>query len=100
MKTAVYPLAAALLASAVAVVYKTTGAPDRAGSSAAVSHRPELEYLKAVKRSSRWYILVTARAARRRFAQAQGSSGIDGFGCGVMLFLQNMHMHVRSLCQA
>ena len=97
MKTAVYPLAAALLASAVAVLYKTTGAPDRAGSSAAVSHRPELEYLKAVKRSSRWYILVTAR---RRFAQAEGSSGIDGFGCAAMLFLPNMHIHVRSLCHA
>jgi glyoxylase-like metal-dependent hydrolase (beta-lactamase superfamily II) len=50
MKTAIYSLSAVLLAGAVAVLYKTTAAPDRAFSSAAVSHRPELEYWKAVNR--------------------------------------------------
>ena len=48
MKTAIYPLAALLLASAVVVLYKTTVATDSRVSSAAVSHRPELEYWKAV----------------------------------------------------
>ena len=48
MKTAIYSLAAILLASAVAVLYKTTAAADGGVSSVTVSHRPELEYLKAV----------------------------------------------------
>ena len=47
MRTVIYPLAALLLASAVAALYKTTAA-DSVVSSPAVSHRPELEYLKAV----------------------------------------------------
>jgi glyoxylase-like metal-dependent hydrolase (beta-lactamase superfamily II) len=48
MKTVIYPLAALLLASAVAAVYKTTATADNEASSPNVSHRPELEYLKAV----------------------------------------------------
>ena len=41
MKTLIYSIADLLVASAVAVLYKTTAA-------AAVSHRPVLEYLQAV----------------------------------------------------
>ena len=48
MKTIIYMLAALLLASTVAVVYKATTAADSNVSAAAVSHRPELDYLKAV----------------------------------------------------
>ena len=48
MKAVLYPLAALLLVSAVAVLYKMTAATDSRVSSAAVSHRPELEYWKAV----------------------------------------------------
>jgi hypothetical protein len=48
MKTTFFFLAALLLVSAVAVLYKTTAAADTEVSSPAVSHRPELEYLKAV----------------------------------------------------
>jgi glyoxylase-like metal-dependent hydrolase (beta-lactamase superfamily II) len=48
MKTLTFPFAALLLASAVAVLYKTTAAADSRVSSVTVSHRPELEYLKAV----------------------------------------------------
>jgi glyoxylase-like metal-dependent hydrolase (beta-lactamase superfamily II) len=48
MKAVLYPLAALLLVSAVAVLYKMTAATDSGVSSAAVSHRPELEYWKAV----------------------------------------------------
>src|SRR5215470_16417244 len=48
MKTAIYSLAELLLTSAVAVLYKMTAAPDNRGSSPSVSHRPDLEYLKAV----------------------------------------------------
>ncbi|HEY6946275.1 MAG TPA: MBL fold metallo-hydrolase [Candidatus Acidoferrum sp.] len=48
MKTIMYALAALLLASAVAFLYKATAAADSKVSSAAVSHRPELEYLKTV----------------------------------------------------
>jgi glyoxylase-like metal-dependent hydrolase (beta-lactamase superfamily II) len=48
MKTTIWVLAALLLVSAVAVLYKTTAAADTKVSSAAVSRRPELEYLKTV----------------------------------------------------
>jgi len=48
MKTAIGLLATLLLISAVAVLYKTTAGADSKVSSAAASHRPELEYLKAV----------------------------------------------------
>ena len=48
MKNVIYALAALLLTSSVAVLYKTTAAADQKVASAAVSHRPELEYLKAV----------------------------------------------------
>jgi glyoxylase-like metal-dependent hydrolase (beta-lactamase superfamily II) len=48
MKTIFYAFGALLLASAVTVLYKTTAAADRGVSSVTVSHRPELEYLKAV----------------------------------------------------
>jgi glyoxylase-like metal-dependent hydrolase (beta-lactamase superfamily II) len=48
MKTIFYPFAALLLVSAVSVLYKTTAAADSGVSSVTVSHRPELEYLKAV----------------------------------------------------
>jgi len=48
MKTIFYPFAALLLVAAVTVLYKTTAAADRGVSSVTVSHRPELEYLKAV----------------------------------------------------
>ena len=48
MKTVIYVLAALLLASAVAALYKTTAAADSKVSAAGVSHRPELDYLKAV----------------------------------------------------
>jgi glyoxylase-like metal-dependent hydrolase (beta-lactamase superfamily II) len=47
MKTAIYAVAALLLASAVAFLYETTAAEDTKVRSA-VSHRPELDYLKAV----------------------------------------------------
>ena len=48
MKTIFYPFAALLLVSAVTVLYKTTAAADSGASPVTVSHRPELEYLKAV----------------------------------------------------
>jgi glyoxylase-like metal-dependent hydrolase (beta-lactamase superfamily II) len=48
MKTAIYAVAALLLASAVAFLYETTAAEDTKVSSVIVSHRPELDYLKAV----------------------------------------------------
>jgi glyoxylase-like metal-dependent hydrolase (beta-lactamase superfamily II) len=48
MKTAIYAVAALLLASAVAFLYETTAAEDTKVSSVTVSHRPELDYLKAV----------------------------------------------------
>jgi glyoxylase-like metal-dependent hydrolase (beta-lactamase superfamily II) len=48
MKTIICLLAALLLVSAITVLYKTTAAADSKVSSPAVSHRPELEYLKAV----------------------------------------------------
>jgi glyoxylase-like metal-dependent hydrolase (beta-lactamase superfamily II) len=48
MKTILYPFAALLLVSAVTVLYKTTAAADRGVSSVTVSHRPELEYFKAI----------------------------------------------------
>src|ERR1700747_2555304 len=48
MKTIFYPFAAFLLLSAVTMLYKTTAAADSHVSSVTVSHRPELEYLKAV----------------------------------------------------
>src|SRR5215471_3730413 len=50
MKTAMYPFAILLLASAVAALYRTrtTVAADKGNGSPAVSHRPDLEYLKAV----------------------------------------------------
>jgi len=48
MKTTIGLLATLLLISAVAVLYKTTAGADSQVSSAAASHRPELEYLKAV----------------------------------------------------
>ena len=48
MKAMFYTLAAFLLVSAVTMLYKTTAAADSHVSSVTVSHRPELEYLKAV----------------------------------------------------
>jgi glyoxylase-like metal-dependent hydrolase (beta-lactamase superfamily II) len=48
MKTIFYAFGALLLVSAVTVLYKTTAAADSRVSSVTVSHRPELEYLKAV----------------------------------------------------
>ena len=48
MKTIFYTVAAFLLVSAVTMLYKTTAAADSHVSSVTVSHRPELEYLKAV----------------------------------------------------
>ncbi len=48
MKAAIYSLAAILLGSGVAILYKTAGATDSRVSSVTVAHRPELEYLKAV----------------------------------------------------
>ena len=48
MKAIFYTLAAFLLVSAVTMLYKTTAAADSHVSSVTVSHRPELEYLKAV----------------------------------------------------
>jgi glyoxylase-like metal-dependent hydrolase (beta-lactamase superfamily II) len=48
MKTIFYAFGALLLVSAVAVLYRTTAAADSRVSSVTVSHRPELEYLKAV----------------------------------------------------
>jgi len=48
MKTIFYPFGVLLLVSAVTVLYKTTAAADSRVSSVTVSHRPELEYLKAV----------------------------------------------------
>src|ERR1700746_2315162 len=48
LKTIFYPVAALLLVAAVTVLYKTTAAAHRGVSSVTVSHRPELEYLKAV----------------------------------------------------
>ncbi len=48
MKTIFYTFAAFLLVSAVTLLYKTTAAADSHVSSVTVSHRPELEYLKAV----------------------------------------------------
>jgi glyoxylase-like metal-dependent hydrolase (beta-lactamase superfamily II) len=48
MKTVFYAFGALLLVSAVTVLYKTTAAADSRVSSVTVSHRPELEYLKAV----------------------------------------------------
>jgi glyoxylase-like metal-dependent hydrolase (beta-lactamase superfamily II) len=48
MKTIFYTVAAFLLVSAVTMLYKTTAAADSHASSVTVSHRPELEYLKAV----------------------------------------------------
>jgi hypothetical protein len=48
MKTLIYSIAALLVASAVAVLYKTTAAAESGVGTAAVSHRPVLEYLQAV----------------------------------------------------
>jgi len=48
MKTIFYTFAAFLLVSAVTMLYKTTAAADSHVTSVTVSHRPELEYLKAV----------------------------------------------------
>src|SRR4029077_4577708 len=48
MKTIFYAFGALLLVSAVTVLYRTTAAADSRVSSVTVSHRPELEYLKAV----------------------------------------------------
>jgi glyoxylase-like metal-dependent hydrolase (beta-lactamase superfamily II) len=48
MKTIFYAFGALLLVSAVTVLYKTTAAAGSRVSSVTVSHRPELEYLKAV----------------------------------------------------
>jgi hypothetical protein len=48
MKAVIYPLAALVLATAVAAVYKTTPAAGSGVNSPAASHRPELEYWKAV----------------------------------------------------
>jgi glyoxylase-like metal-dependent hydrolase (beta-lactamase superfamily II) len=48
MKTIFYTFAAFLLVSAVTMLYKTTAAADSHVSSVTVSHRPELDYLKAV----------------------------------------------------
>jgi len=48
MKTVFYTVAAFLLVSAVTMLYKTTAAADSHVNSVTVSHRPELEYLKAV----------------------------------------------------
>jgi len=48
MKTLIYSIAALLVASAAAVLYKTTAAAESGVSTAAVSHRPVLEYLQAV----------------------------------------------------
>ena len=48
MKTIFYAFGALLLVSAVTVLYKATAAADSRVSSVTVSHRPELEYLKAV----------------------------------------------------
>jgi glyoxylase-like metal-dependent hydrolase (beta-lactamase superfamily II) len=48
MKTIFCAFGALLLVSAVTVLYKTTAAADSRVSSVTVSHRPELEYLKAV----------------------------------------------------
>ena len=48
MKTIFYTFAAFLLVSAVTMLYKTTAAADSHVSPVTVSHRPELEYLKAV----------------------------------------------------
>jgi len=48
MKTIFYTFAAFLLVSAVTMLYKKTAAADSHVSSVTVSHRPELEYLKAV----------------------------------------------------
>ena len=48
MKTIFYAFGALLLVSAVTVLYKTTAAADSRVSFVTVSHRPELEYLKAV----------------------------------------------------
>ena len=48
MKTIFYTFAAFLLVSAVTMLYKTTAAADSHVNSVTVSHRPELDYLKAV----------------------------------------------------
>ena len=48
MKTIFYAFGALLLVCAVTVLYKATAAADSRVSSVTVSHRPELEYLKAV----------------------------------------------------
>ena len=48
MKTLICSIAAVLVASAVAVLYKTTAAAESGVSTAAVSRRPVLEYLQAV----------------------------------------------------
>jgi glyoxylase-like metal-dependent hydrolase (beta-lactamase superfamily II) len=48
MKTILYAFGALLLVSAVTVLYKATAAADSRVGSVTVSHRPELEYLKAV----------------------------------------------------
>src|ERR1700745_2004752 len=48
MKILAFSLAALLVASAVAALYKTNAAANNGVSSPAVSHHPELEYLKAV----------------------------------------------------
>ena len=48
MKILTFSLAGLLVASAVAALCKTTAAANNGVSSPAVSHHPELEYLKAV----------------------------------------------------
>lgn len=48
MKTIFYLVVTLLLLAAVTVVYKMTASADSGVSSVTVSHRPELEYLKAV----------------------------------------------------
>ncbi len=48
MKTLIYPLAALLMGSALVAFYKTTAAADLGTNSPAASHRPDLEYWKAV----------------------------------------------------
>src|SRR6266576_2323381 len=48
MKTLIYPLVALLMGSALVAFYKTTAAADLGTNSPAASHRPDLEYWKAV----------------------------------------------------
>jgi len=48
MKTLIYPLAALLMGTALVALYKTTAAAELGTNSPAASHRPDLEYWKAV----------------------------------------------------